>query len=328
MQSILEGKKYKWFLTGVAGFIGSNILQYLLENDQEVVAVDNFSTGHKKNIEDVVSKIPDHNLKFYEVDIRNFDEILKLSKGADIIIHQAALGSVPRSIDNPIATNDNNVVGTLNIFYAAVKNNIKKVVYASSSSVYGDHSALPKVESVTGNSLSPYASSKRTVEIYANSFSNCYDVTFVGLRYFNVFGRRQDPNGPYAAVISKWIEAVVNNKEIYINGDGETSRDFTYVDNIVQLNIRAAISTLPKKHMVFNGAYGQRITLTQLYENIIQNLGCEEKKVYFREFRHGDVRHSLANIDLAKSVLGYQPTHDVYQGLRESVDWYVKNLKR
>jgi len=325
-----------WLITGVAGFIGSNLAEALLKLNQKVISLDNFSTGHAYNLEHIqasVTKEEWSNFTFVEGDITNFETCKKVTEGVDIILHQAALGSVPRSIDNPILTNHNNVTGFLNMLTAAKDNGVKRFVYASSSSVYGDSKELPKVEERTGNLLSPYAVTKYVNELYMGVFLKCYGMEAIGLRYFNVFGKRQDPNGAYAAVMPKWIGQVLNGEDLFINGDGETSRDFTYIENVIQANILAGTTENQKAFgEAFNTAIGGRETLNNLYE-AIRN-GIEEtlpeltiKDPIYRDFRAGDIRHSNANIDKMKELLGYEPTHTLEQGLKESINWYINDIK-
>lgn len=324
-----------WLVTGVAGFIGSNLAEELLKLNQKVIGLDNFSTGYKHNLEHIKNSINSEiwqNFKFIEGDIRDFDTCLKITEGVDIVLHQAALGSVPRSIDNPINSNASNVTGFLNMLTASKENNVKRFVYASSSSVYGDSKELPKVEERTGNLLSPYAVTKYVNELYMSVFYKCYSFESIGLRYFNVFGKRQDPNGAYAAVMPKWISSMLSGEDVYINGDGETSRDFTYIDNIVQANILAATTTNPDAFAkAFNAAAGGRETLNNLFkaikselENKLPNLKI--KDAIYRDFRAGDIRHSNANIDSAKELLGYEPSHNLEQGLKESIEWYINDI--
>jgi len=325
----------KWLVTGVAGFIGSNIAQELLSLNQKVISLDNFSTGHRYNLEDIKNSVSEtqwENFAFVEGDIENFKFCQSIVKDVDIILHQAALGSVPRSINNPIASNASNVTGFLNILTAAKENGVKRVVYASSSSVYGDSKELPKIEEKTGNLLSPYAVTKAVDELYASVFNKVYGLETIGLRYFNVFGKRQDPNGAYAAVIPKWIKQILNQEDVFINGDGETSRDFTYIDNVVQMNILAGITTNIETYgEVFNTAAGGRETLNNLFTAIKDELEKEIpnlviKEPYYKDFRPGDIRHSNADISKAKKMLGYEPTHTLSEGLKKSIKWYIKDI--
>lgn len=327
--------QYTWLVTGNAGFIGSNLTEFLLKHNQKVVGIDNFSTGYMHNIEDVLKQVGEEkakNFTFIEGDIADYNTCVKACKGIDIVLHQAALGSVPRSIDDPITSNRSNVTGFLNMITAAKEENVKRFVYASSSSVYGDSKELPKVEERTGNVLSPYAAMKQTNELYGSVFYKVYGMETIGLRYFNVFGRRQDPNGAYAAVIPKWIGSLLNGEDVFINGDGETSRDFTYIDNVIQMNLLAGTTQEPDAFgEAFNVAVGGRNTLNELHELINNELKSHindftPKDAIYRDFRKGDIRHSNACIDKAKEIVGYQPTHDIYQGMAESIEWYIKNL--
>jgi UDP-N-acetylglucosamine 4-epimerase len=328
---ILEPKT--WLITGVAGFIGSNMLEFLLKTNQKVVGLDNFSTGHQRNLDEVkglVSPEQWDQFKFIEGDIREIDTCINVCKGVEFVLHEAALGSVPRSISDPIYTNDVNIRGFLNMLIAARDNGVKSFVYAASSSTYGDHPGLPKVEDVIGSPLSPYAITKYVNELYADVFARNYGFKSVGLRYFNVFGPRQDPNGAYAAVIPKWISSMLNGSQIFINGDGKSSRDFSYVLNIVQANILASLRTQDGsiKGGIYNVAAGERTTLNELFEMISSELKilCRNftaKPAVYRDFRAGDVRHSQADITKAKTQLGYSPTHKVAEGLRESMPWYI-----
>ena len=326
-----------WLVTGCAGFIGSNLLETLLKLDQRVIGIDNFATGHKHNLEHVrnsVSQNQWNKFNFLEDDITNYETCKYITKDIDIVLHQAALGSVPRSIDNPVNSNASNVSGFLNMLTAAKDNGVKRFVYASSSSVYGDSAELPKVEMRTGNLLSPYAVTKYVNELYMGVFYKCYNFESIGLRYFNVFGKRQDPNGAYAAVMPKWISSMLNGEDVYINGDGETSRDFTYIDNVVQANILAGTTNNPEAFAkAYNTAAGGRETLNNLF-NAIKN-GLENqlpelkiKDAIYRDFRAGDIRHSNANISKAKELLGYEPTHNLEQGLKESLAWYIQDIKK
>ena len=323
-----------WLVTGVAGFIGSNLLEALLSLKQTVVGLDNFSTGHQHNLDQVrnsVSNAQWSRFDFIKGDIRKLDDCRKSCHGVDYVLHQAALGSVPRSLDDPITTNQNNIDGFLNILVAARDAEVARFVYAASSSTYGDHPDLPKVENKIGNPLSPYAVTKYVNELYANVFARCYDFNSIGLRYFNIFGRRQDPEGPYAAVIPKWVASMVNDETVYINGDGETSRDFCYIDNTIQMNILAATAADEAANQVYNVALQDRTSLNELYEAIRSLLEprfphLKDSKPDYREFRAGDVRHSLADISKAKKLLGYEPSHRITEGLKIAMAWYVKNL--
>lgn len=324
-----------WLVTGVAGFIGSNLLQTLLEHDQKVVGLDNFLTGHRKNLQMVRELTGEkrwRNFTFIEGDIRDLATCRKGCAGVDHVLHEAALGSVPRSIEDPILTNSCNIDGFLNMLVAARDADVKSFVYAASSSTYGDSPELPKVEDRIGMPLSPYAVTKYVDELYASVFAKCYDFTCIGLRYFNVFGQRQDPYGAYAAVIPQWMAALLDNRQVYINGDGETSRDFCYIDNVVQANILASFAPPEARDRVYNVAFGQRTTLNELFAFIREEVarhspGAVKAKPEYRDFRKGDVRHSLADIGLARNYLGYSPRYDVRQGLRMAGDWYAANLK-
>ena len=324
-----------WLVTGCAGFIGSNLTEFLLQHNQKVVGLDNFSTGHEHNIDNVLEQVGSEavkNFTFIKGDIANIETCSKACEGIDIVLHQAALGSVPRSIADPIASNAANITGFLNMLTAAKDAGIKRFVYASSSSVYGDSEELPKVEERTGNLLSPYAVMKMGSELYASVFNRIYEMETVGLRYFNVFGRRQDPHGTYAAVIPKWIGSLLEGEDIFINGDGETSRDFTYIDNVIQMNLLAG--TTDNKEVfgeAFNVAVGGRNTLNELYALINKGLtthidSFSQKEPVYCDFRTGDIRHSNADISKAQSFLGYAPTHDVYQGMEEAIEWYIKHI--
>jgi UDP-N-acetylglucosamine 4-epimerase len=326
-----------WLVTGNAGFIGSNLTEFLLKNNQKVVGLDNFSTGYQHNIDDVlasVGKTAAENFTFIEGDIADITTCMKACEDVDIVLHQAALGSVPRSIDDPVTSNRSNVTGFLNMLTAAKDAGIKRFVYASSSSVYGDSQELPKVEERTGNVLSPYAAMKATNELYASVFHKVYGMETLGMRYFNVFGRRQDPNGAYAAVIPKWVGSLLSDEEVYINGDGETSRDFTYIDNVIQMNILAGMTDNPKAFgEAFNVAVGGRNTLNELYALINSELKehidtFSKREAIYRDFRAGDIRHSNADITKAKHIVGYAPTHDIYQGMKEAIGWYIEHIDR
>ena len=332
---IAEGVRKQWLVTGVAGFIGSNLLEALLRSDQRVRGLDNFSTGSSRNLQDVREKVGAErwqNFRMIEADICDWGACVDACTQVDYVLHQAALGSVPRSISNPIATNQSNVNGFVNMLCAAKEAGVKRFVFASSSSVYGDSPILPKVEEQIGNGLSPYGVSKRANELYADVFSRCYGMQTIGLRYFNVFGPRQDPDGPYAAVIPKWIGAMMHNEPVHINGDGETSRDFCYVANAVQANLLAATTeNIEAINQVYNVAVGERTTLNQLFWELKNRLLPQfphlmQFKPLHREFRAGDVRHSHADISKARKLLGYEPTHRIDNGLDEALQWYVANL--
>ncbi|HCC7785532.1 TPA: Vi polysaccharide biosynthesis UDP-N-acetylglucosaminuronic acid C-4 epimerase TviC, partial [Escherichia coli] len=321
-KNLLTSKK-KWLITGVAGFIGSNLLEQLLKLDQDVVGLDNFSTGHQHNL-DLVKELvtPEQwsRFKFIKGDIRNLEDCRAACFEAQYILHQAALGSVPRSIKDPIGTNENNITGFLNMLVAANEQKVKRFVYAASSSTYGTHPSLPKVEDTIGDPLSPYAVTKYVNELYAGVFSRTYGLESVGLRYFNVFGPRQDPNGAYAAVIPKWVASILNDEVIYINGDGSTSRDFCYIDNAVQANLLAATTLQPDAvNTIYNVAVGQQTSLNELYKYIVDELvryGVEinSNNLKYRDFREGDVKHSLANISKIKNKLGYEPLFTLKDG--------------
>lgn len=323
-----------WLITGNAGFIGSNLTEFLLKHNQKVVGLDNFSTGYQHNIDDVLFQVGEKNAKnftFIEGDIADLDVCTQACEGVNIVLHQAALGSVPRSIDDPITSNRSNITGFLNMLTAAKDAGIKRFVYASSSSVYGDSKELPKVEERTGNVLSPYAAMKATNELYAGVFQKVYGMETLGMRYFNVFGRRQNPEGAYAAVIPKWVGSLLEGEDVFINGDGETSRDFTYIDNVIQMNLLAGTTDNPKAFgEAYNVAVGGRNTLNELYALINKELNTHintfsEKEALYRDFRAGDIRHSNADITKAKTTVGYVPTHDIYQGMEEAIEWYINN---
>ena len=335
LKSKLESQSHTWLVTGGAGFIGSNLVESLLRLNQKVVVLDNFSTGKRENIESVqklVSAAQWERFKLIEGDIREPGDCASACQGVEYILHQAALGSVPRSIDNPALTNENNVTGFLNMLVAARDSGVSRFVYAASSSTYGDHPGLPKVEGVIGKPLSPYAVTKYVNELYARVFFDVYGLETVGLRYFNVFGARQDPDGAYAAVVPKWTAALIRHEPVYINGDGETSRDFCYIANAVQANLLAA--TAPSGECagdVFNVAAGKRTSLNELFEIIRGELspafpGVVTQQPIYRDFRKGDVRHSLADISKISGALGYHPSHSAESGLREAMSWYVNNL--
>ena len=324
-----------WLITGVAGFIGSNLLETLLTCDQQVRGLDNFSTGHQHNLDQVkqkVSKAQWNRFSFTKGDIRDEETCQSACCDIDYVLHEAALGSVPRSIENPQLTHANNLTGYLNMLVAARDRKVKKFVYAASSSTYGDHPALPKEEDRIGKPLSPYAVTKYVNELYADVFSRCYGIKPMGLRYFNIFGRRQDPNGAYAAVIPKWFAGLMAKDEIFINGDGTTSRDFCYIDNCVQANIMAATATGKEAfNQVYNIAFGQRTTLTELFDHIQKRVkerldGYTDVTPTYRDFRPGDVKHSLADISKARERIGYNPEFSVLQGLDQAADWYVEHL--
>ena len=321
--------KTKVLVTGAAGFIGSNLSEHLVNNGYDVVALDNLATGHKKNIEHLLAC---SNFEFIQGDIRNIDDCKKAVKGCDYVLHQAALGSVPRSIKDPVTSNDVNVGGFLNMLVACKDAGVKKMVYAASSSTYGDSKALPKVEDNIGKPLSPYAITKYVNELYADVFYKTYGLNTVGLRYFNVFGRKQDPNGAYAAVIPLFTKQLMNKQSPTINGDGTFSRDFTYIDNVIQANMKAMLSENPDaENAVFNVAYGDRTDLNMLVSLLKESLSVKDKdiekvEINYGPLRAGDVPHSLASIDKAKTLLGYDPQFDLKAGLDQAVDWYWANL--
>ena len=335
--SELKAAPRKWLVTGVAGFIGSNLLEELLKLDQEVVGLDNFSTGKKANLEEVrglVSPAQWARFRFLEGDITDLAICERACSGMDYVLHQAALGSVPRSIADPIRSHQSNVTGFLNMLVAARDAGVKRFVYASSSSVYGDHPALPKVEANIGKPLSPYAATKAMDEAYAEVFARTYGLTTVGLRYFNVFGPRQDPTGPYAAVIPLWIAALIERSPVFINGDGETSRDFCFIVNVVQANLLAATTANPAAtNQVYNVAVGESTTLNELFEFLrgaVNGDGADQQdqKPIYREFRPGDVRHSLADISKAQKLLNYKPKYRVRQGLEMALYWYRSSFTK
>jgi len=336
-----------WLITGVAGFIGSNLLETLLKLDQRVVGLDNFATGHQRNLDEVRSlTAPDQWAKFCFIrgDIRELDDCRQAMQWrhahdsaltatpVEHVLHQAALGSVPRSLVDPITTNGANVTGFLNMLVAARDANVKSFTYAASSSTYGDHPGLPKVEDLIGKPLSPYAVTKYVNELYADVFARSYGFNTIGLRYFNVFGRRQDPDGAYAAVIPKWTASLIKGEPVYINGDGETSRDFCYVENAIQANLLAATATQGDAlNQVYNVAVGERTSLNDLFRQLRDNLALSQPLIagsqpVYRDFRSGDVRHSLANVGKISHLLGYRASHRLGDGLQEALCWYVEHL--
>ena len=334
VRKILSYDSKRWLVTGVAGFIGSNILEELLNLDQEVVGLDNLSTGNFKNLKEVersVSPTRWRRFSFIQGDICDYTMCEKVTRDVDYVLHQAALGSVPRSIEDPLSTNAANITGFLNMLEASRKAEVDSFTYAASSSTYGDHPDLPKVEENIGNPLSPYAVTKFVNEVYASVYARTYGFKSIGLRYFNVFGERQDPKGAYAAVIPKWAQALIDNQEVRINGDGVTSRDFCYVANAVQMNILAATAAAEYKDNVFNVAIGDRTSLNTLFELIKDNLsknGIEtDRSPIYQEFRAGDVRHSQADITKAKQLLGYIPSYDISAGLEKAMPWYIDNSR-
>jgi len=340
LQEYLKDNQSTWLVTGVAGFIGSNLLENLLILNQKVVGLDSFDTGYQHNVNqaiqdanDITGKDLTNNFKFINGDIKKLSDCKFACDGVDYVLHQAALGSVPRSIEDPVATNEANINGFVNMLVASRDAKVKRFVYAASSSSYGDNPDLPKVEHMTGNPLSPYAVTKIVNELYANVFAKNYDFKTIGLRYFNIFGKRQDPDGAYAAVIPKWVAAILNKEDVYINGDGETSRDFCYIDNTVQMNLLAATTDNDEAtNQVYNVALNDRTSLTKLHQMIEERLierveGLEKKKPIYREFRSGDVRHSQASIDKAKKLLDYQPKYKISEGMDEAIDWYINSIQ-
>lgn len=331
----LNQKPRTWLVTGAAGFIGSNLVETLLKNNQIVKGLDNYSTGHKKNLVMVKKALSDEawsRFTMTEGDIRDLASCQRLCAGVDHVLHQAALGSVPRSIEDPVLTNENNIDGFLNMLVAA-RDNKCTFVYAASSSTYGDEPSLSKVEDRIGNPLSPYAVTKYVNELYASVFASAYGTKSIGLRYFNIFGQRQDPEGAYAAVIPQWFASAMKEEPVYINGDGETSRDFCYIDNCVQANILASCAKKEEAwNQVYNIAFGERTTLNELFDLITKEVqkvlpNAKSLKPSYRDFRPGDVRHSLADISKAKKLLGYAPKFDIQEGLKIAGAWYAENLK-
>lgn len=330
----LPSQPKTWLVTGVAGFIGSNLLETLLKLNQRVIGLDNFATGYQHNLDEVQSLVSVEqwaNFRFIRGDIRQLSDCQVACKGVDYVLHQAALGSVPRSLEDPITTNSTNIDGFLNMLVAARDAQVERFVYAASSSTYGDHPALPKIEENIGKPLSPYAVTKYVNELYADVFARAYRFKSIGLRYFNVFGQRQDPNGAYAAVIPKWIDSMIKDEPVYINGDGETSRDFCYIDNAVQANLLAATTENPEAtNQVYNVAVGDRTTLNELFWHLHENLlprfaHLQGSEPTYREFRVGDVRHSLADVSKSARLLGYAPSHRIGKGLAATMQWYLKS---
>jgi UDP-N-acetylglucosamine 4-epimerase len=335
LQQALSDAPRTWLITGVAGFIGSNLLETLLGLDQQVVGLDNFATGHQRNLDEVQRMVTAEQwrrFRFIAGDIRNPADCRMACAGVDHVLHQAALGSVPRSIDDPLASNATNIDGFLNMLVAARDCQVKSFVYAASSSTYGDHPGLPKVEDVIGRPLSPYAVTKLVNELYADVFARTYGFASIGLRYFNVFGKRQDPDGAYAAVIPRWTAAMINGDEVFINGDGESSRDFCFIENTVQANLLAATTTSEAaRNQVYNIAVGERTTLNQLFaalQDSLRNNGIVySSPPIYREFRPGDVRHSQADIGKARTLLTYAPGFDIRAGIEKAMPWYVEFLR-
>jgi UDP-N-acetylglucosamine 4-epimerase len=337
LRDALRATPCRWLVTGAAGFIGSNLVETLLDLDQVVVGLDNYATGHRRNIDEVLATVgPQRAARFtmIEGDITRADDCRRACEGVDYVLHQAALGSVPRSLENPVATNAANIDGFLNMLVAARDAQVKRFVYAASSSTYGDHPALPKVEEHIGRPLSPYAVTKLVNELYAEVFARGYGFASIGLRYFNVFGKRQDPDGAYAAVIPKWIAALLADQPVAINGDGETTRDFCFVDNAVQANLLAATTDdAAAVNQIYNVAVSGRTSLNALYDKLKASLAPVSPQVArhqatYRDFRAGDVRHSQADIGKAARLLGYAPTHDLDAGLAVAMPWYVGHVKR
>jgi UDP-N-acetylglucosamine 4-epimerase len=335
IQQEIAGRNLKWLVTGSAGFIGSHLVESLLRLNQEVIGLDDFSTGHRENlrqVEDAVGPDAWKRHQFIEGSIVDVETCRTACRHADIILHQAALGSVPRSISDPLATHTANVTGFANMLVAARDANAQRFVYASSSSAYGDHAALPKIEEVIGHPLSPYAVSKYANELYAEVFARCYGMETIGLRYFNVFGARQDPEGAYAAVIPRWLRSMLIGEPVEINGDGETTRDFCFVTNAVQANFLAALTNDSRAlNQIYNVAVGDSTSLNELFETLRSLLSEERASIAkilpaYRAFREGDVRHSRADITKARKLLGYEPTHTLPTGLREALFWYVRRF--
>lgn len=322
-----------WLITGVAGFIGSNLLEHLLRLNQKVIGLDNFATGHQYNLDEVQGLVTVDQwagFSFIEGDIRNLDDCRRACEGVDYVLHQAALGSVPRSINDPITTDGTNIGGFLNMLVAARDAGVSSFTYAASSSTYGDHPALPKVEENIGRPLSPYAVTKYVNELYADVFAKTYGFKSIGLRYFNVFGPRQDPSGAYAAVIPKWAAAMIQGEEVFINGDGETSRDFCFIENAVQANLLAATAGNEARNEVYNVAVGDRTTLNDLFYALQAALADNgkpyDRQPVYRDFRAGDVRHSQADVFKAANKLGYAPQYAIMQGVAKAMPWYVGKL--
>jgi len=331
-QTLLSESK-TWLITGVAGFIGSNLLETLLLLNQKVVGLDNFATGFQHNLDEVqtlVSSEQWQNFSFIEGDIRQLEDCQTACANVDFVLHQAALGSVPRSIANPIATNETNISGFLNMLVAARDAQVSSFTYAASSSTYGDHPALPKIEDNIGKPLSPYAVTKYVNELYAEVFARTYSFNTIGLRYFNIFGKRQTPDGAYAAVIPKWTAAMIKGDEVLINGDGDTSRDFNFIENAVQANILAATANNDAKNQVYNVAVGGRTTLNTLFTALKESLSTNDldynQDPVYKDFRAGDVRHSQADISKIQAKLGYDPQFNIIQGIKKTMPWYIKFL--
>lgn len=330
----LKKNPKRWLITGAAGFIGSNLLEFLLAHDQHVTALDNFATGYQHNLDEIKTKVDVQqwdNLHFIEGDIRCLDTCHTVCEGVNYVLHQAALGSIPRSINDPIASNSANITGFLNMLVAARDAQVKSFTYAASSSTYGDHPALPKIEERIGKPLSPYAVTKYVNELYGAVFADIYGFKTIGLRYFNVFGQRQNRNGPYAAVIPQWITAMLHDKELYINGDGETSRDFCFVENTIQANILAATANDEAKNQIYNIALNDRTTLNQLFAYLKESLASHgiyyNKEPIYRDFAPGNVKHSQAEISKAQNYLGYAPQFKVQAGIEKTVPWFIQHAR-
>lgn len=335
VQQDLQQDPKVWLVTGVAGFIGSNLLEMLLKLGQKVIGLDNFATGHQYNLDevkDLVTREQWARFSFIEGDIRDYATCQQAASGVDYVLHQAALGSVPRSIADPLTSNAANITGFLNMITASKEEGVKSFTYAASSSTYGGHPALPKIEENIGSPLSPYAVTKYVNELYAGVYARTYGFKAIGLRYFNVFGQRQDPNGAYAAVIPKWTAAMIQGDVVNINGDGETSRDFCFIENVVQMNILAATAEEESKDEVYNVAVGDRTTLNELHslikDALVKNDVAVSLEPAYRDFRAGDVRHSQADISKAKNKLGYEPSHNIQSGIGKAMPWYKTFLLR
>ena len=331
----LKNNPKTWLITGIAGFVGSNLLEKLLLLNQKVIGLDNFSTGFQSNLDEVRTQVSIKqwaNFTFYNGDICNLEDCRKVCQGVDYVLHEAALGSVPRSIQDPIATNHTNISGFMNMLVAAKEAQVKSFTYAASSSTYGDHPSLPKQEDIIGNPLSPYAVTKYVNELYANVFHRVYGFNSIGLRYFNIFGKRQTPCGAYAAVIPKWTSSMIQNDDLFINGDGSTSRDFNFIENAVQANILAATTdNIDAINQIYNVAVGGRTDLNMLFSMLkttlkVNNIDYTKNPIY-RDFRAGDVKHSQADISKIINLLGYEPEFDIAAGIDKAMPWYVDNLK-
>ena len=331
LQTRLATESHTWLITGVAGFIGSNLLETLLKLNQRVVGLDNFVTGHQRNLDEVQTLVTPAqwtSFNFIKGNIREQADCQQACQGVDYVLHQAALGSVPRSLEDPLLTNSTNITGFLNMLVAARDAKVKSFTYAASSSTYGDHPGLPKVEDTIGKPLSPYAVTKYVNEIYADVFARCYGFNTIGLRYFNVFGPRQDPEGVYAAVVPKWAASLLAGEPVYINGDGETSRDFCYIENVVQINLLGATTeNAEARNQIYNVAVGDRTTLNELFALLRSNLASNgvsaTTQPVYRDFRAGDVRHSQADIGKAQRLLGYAPSYRLAEGIAQAMPWYM-----